>query len=82
MSHHPKESESSFIIHQIFREYDKSGKGWIDLNDMRIVIRQLAEDISEKDLDIIVKKCSRSSEEDPKITFEDFYDIMTVGTYF
>lgn len=70
----PLHNESKKDIAAIFRQYDRSGKGYIDMEDLREVNRHVKENLDDETLKLILKKAD--SDMDDKISFEDFYNVM------
>jgi Ca2+-binding EF-hand superfamily protein len=70
----PLYNETKKDIAAIFRRYDRNGKGYIDLEDLREVNRHVKENLDDETLKMILKKAD--SNLDNKITFEDFYSVM------
>lgn len=65
-------------IDNVFHEYDKSGKGYIDFEDMRRMAALNDENMTDDDIQDIL---DRSSKGTGKITSEDFYNIMVRKSY-
>ncbi len=72
-------NETKKQIAAIFKKYDRSNKGYIDLNDTREINRHLKENVDEAMLELMVQKAD--SNKDGRISFEDFYSVM-VKTYY
>jgi centrin-3 len=66
----PSHYETKDDITVIFRQYDKERKGYIDINDLRRIAKELKEDIDEETLVQIVNRVD--SNMDGKIKFNDF----------
>lgn len=65
-------------IDNVFLEYDKDGKGYIDFKDIRRVATLNEESMTDDEIQDIV---DRSSKGTGKITPEDFYNIMVKKSY-
>lgn len=74
MATKPIQNESRKEIATIFKKYDRSGKGYIDLEDLRDVNRHVKENLDEETLQLMLKRAD--SNFDNKISFEDFYTVM------
>lgn len=74
MSTKPIQNESRKEIASIFKKYDRTGKGYIDLEDLRDVNRHVKENLDEETLQLMLKRAD--SNFDNKISFEDFYAVM------
>jgi Ca2+-binding EF-hand superfamily protein len=70
----PLYNETKKDIAAIFKRYDRNGKGYIDMEDLREVNRHVKENLDDETLKMILKKAD--SNLDNKITFEDFYSVM------
>mmetsp|Transcript_50663 Transcript_50663/g.58080 ORF Transcript_50663/g.58080 Transcript_50663/m.58080 type:complete len:191 (-) Transcript_50663:26-598(-) len=64
-------------IEQVFRIFDSKNKGFIDKTDLRMVLRDLQEPITETELEEMVKKADSSG--NGQVTVDDFYNLMTQG---
>jgi len=71
----PHVYETKEDIQKIFKLYDRDKKGYIDVEDLRRVAQDLNEDIDEEILTEIVHKAD--SNMDGKISFNDFYNLVT-----
>ena len=75
----PYLNENRKLITTIFKKYDMTNKGYIDINDMREINRHVKENLDDETLKLMVKKCD--SNNDGKISFEDFYSVMVKNIY-
>ena len=66
-------------IERVFKLFDSNRRGEITLEDMKRVAKELGEDISEKELSEIIQRADLDN--DSKLTFEDFYQVMTKKTF-
>ena len=58
----------------IFLKYDKTRRGFFDINDLKRVSRELGENVEEEVLEEMIK--SIDSNMDGKVSFDDFYNAM------
>ena len=58
----------------IFLKYDKTKRGYFDINDLKRVSRELGENVEEEVLEEMIK--SIDSDMDGKVSFNDFYNAM------
>ncbi len=75
----PSNYETKEEIAKIFKKFDKKLKGYITIADLRDVAKELHEDVDEDILQEIVSRTD--SNKDGKISFEDFYNVMTKKIY-
>lgn len=68
----PKEKDTE--LQKVFREFDRENKGYIDLNNLKQMSRDLGEDEDEETLKEIIKRSGSSSE--GRIYFKEFKEIM------
>ena len=58
----------------IFLKYDRTKRGFFDINDLKRVSRELGENVEEEVLEEMIK--SIDSDMDGKVSFNDFYNAM------
>ena len=66
-------------IERVFKLFDSNRNGYISLEDMKRVAKELGEDISEKELAEIISRADLNG--DSKLDIEDFYNVMTKKTF-
>ena len=66
-------------LKRVFNLFDDSRQGFITLENLRRVARELGEEISEEELKEIVQRADLDG--DQKLGFEDFYNVMTKKTF-
>ena len=57
-----------------FRLFDKEGKGWIGLKDLRQVAKELGEDVALEEIEEMIAEASGNGA--TKVSEEDFFSIM------
>ena len=62
-------------VRVVFKKYDKHGRGYFTIDDLRQVAKDLGENVDEETLEEIVSRVDTNM--DGKISFEDFYNVMT-----
>jgi Ca2+-binding EF-hand superfamily protein len=62
-------------LRKIFDMFDASGKGYIEMDDLRAVATSLGETLSEEELQEMITRASSSGQS--HVTYEDFTAIMT-----
>ena len=58
----------------MFERFDYDHKGYIEMNDLIKMSKELGENLSENEIEQIFNNCSLDKK---KITFDEFYNIMT-----
>lgn len=58
----------------MFKKYDRTNKNYIDINDLREVNRHIKENLDDETLKLMLEKAD--SNQDGRISFEDFYSVM------
>lgn len=61
-------------IEETFRVFDKNGDGKIDFDDLKEVLTQLGEDVTDKDVNDMIKEADQSG--NGVIDFEEFMHMM------
>jgi len=69
------EGESREEIRKVFVLFDEDGDGFITVDDLTRISRELGEVISQKELHDMITRADTDA--DARIHFEDFYKIMT-----
>ena len=75
----PGEYETKEEIARVFKKFDKKQKGYITIGDLREVAKELHEDVDEDILQEIIARTD--SNKDGKLSFEDFFNVMTKKIY-
>ena len=73
----PKDTETE--IQKVFKEFDRDNKGYIDIDCLKRMAKELGEDEDEEMLREILKRSSANNE--GKIYYKDFKEIMTKKVY-
>lgn len=75
----PYLNETKKEIATVFKKYDRTNKGYIDMNDMREINRHIKENLDEETMRLMLEKAD--SNNDGRISFEDFYSVMVKNIY-
>jgi len=75
----PRDNETRKEIATIFRKYDRSGTGYIDLQDIKDVNQHVKEQLDDDTMQLMLKHAD--SNDDGRISFEDFYAAMIRHVY-
>ena len=59
----------------VFKKYDKQGKGYFTIDDLRQVAKDLGENIDEETLQEIISRIDTNM--NGRIYLENFYNVMT-----
>lgn len=73
------EKDSKEDIKKIFRLFDEDNTGYITTNNLKQVAKDLGENIDEVEIREMIERAD--SDGDGRVTFEDFYSIMTKKTF-
>ncbi|CAH1267592.1 CALM1 [Branchiostoma lanceolatum] len=74
MSKKQQESDSEKEIREAFRVFDKDGNGFITASELRVVMANLGEKLSDEEVDEMIDEAD--SDGDGHINFEEFYTTM------
>eukprot|EP00826_Nyctotherus_ovalis_P055536 TRINITY_DN7384_c0_g7_i2.p3 TRINITY_DN7384_c0_g7~~TRINITY_DN7384_c0_g7_i2.p3 ORF type:complete len:166 (-),score=65.51 TRINITY_DN7384_c0_g7_i2:135-632(-) len=66
-------------LYRIFSLFDEDETGFITIKELRKAARELGEEVSEEELQEIVRRVD--SNNDQKISVDDFYNIMSKKTF-
>lgn len=78
MTSQPKDKVRDRQVQHIFKKYDKKGKGYITLAELKEMGKVLNEkDDDEEMLKLMIKHAGSKD----KVTYQQFYQIMTKTVY-
>ena len=66
-------------LKEAFRLFDKEGNGYISTKTLKELLREIAPDLSDKELDTAVDEIDEDGS--GKIEFEEFWELMAGGEY-
>lgn len=69
------ENDTKDDIKKVFKLFDEEGNGFVSVQDLKRVAKELQENMDEVELQEMIDRAD--SDGDGKVTFEDFYKIMT-----
>lgn len=75
----PYLNERKKDIMQVFKKYDREGKGYINMEDIKEINRQLKENLDEDTMRQMLEKAD--SNRDGRMSFDDFYSVMIKTLY-
>jgi Ca2+-binding EF-hand superfamily protein len=75
----PYRNETKKEIAAIFKKYDRDNKNFLVLDDFREMNSHVKENLDDETLRLMVEKAD--SNRDGKVSFEDFYSVMTKNIY-
>ena len=73
------ERDTKEDILKVFKLFDENGDGYIDILGLKKVAKELGENMDENELMEMIERADTDG--DKKVTFEDFYNIMTKKTF-
>ena len=73
------ERDTKEDIMKVFKLFDESGEGVIDIVSLEKVAKELGENMDRNELMEMIERAD--SDGDKQVTFEDFYNIMTKKTF-
>ena len=62
-------------LRKVFNLFDEEKSGYITINNLKKVIRELGENIDEHELQEMIEKAD--ADNDSRVSEEEFYNIMT-----
>lgn len=62
-------------LERLFKELDKSGDGYLDKNELKVLLEKSGRKFSDQDLQAILKEADKNG--DNKISFKEFVDACT-----
>lgn len=71
----PEDTEED--IRKVYRLYDKQNKGFINEEDLRRVVEIVGEPMSDEEIRELLQIAGESN----KVTFGDFYEMMTRNNF-
>lgn len=71
------ETELSDLLKKVFNNFDKSGDGFIDINEIEVLCRELGMDVTRSEYKETIKGLDVNK--DGKISFEEFIDWWKTG---
>ena len=66
-------------ILKVFKLFDDGGEGYIDIMGLKKISKELGENMDENELIEMIERADTDG--DNRVTFEDFYNIMTKKTF-
>ena len=73
------ERDTKEDILKVFKLFDESGEGYIEITGLKKVAKELGENMDDAELLEMIERAD--SDGDNRVTFEDFYNIMTKKTF-
>ena len=61
-------------LHDVFDIFDTNGTGYIDRNDLRVLMKKLAQDLTEEEITQIMEEVDQDG--DNQISFEEFRTLV------
>ena len=79
MAGREKGKDSNRQLHHAFKKYDRKGKGYITLADLKEMSKLLGENDDEEMLTLMMTRASKTNA--TRISYQEFYEIMTSAVY-
>ncbi len=73
------EKDSKEDIKKVFRLFDEDNTGYITTNNLKRIAKDLGENMDDTEIREMIERAD--SDGDGRVTFEDFYSIMTKKTF-
>ncbi len=73
------ENDSKEDIKKVFKLFDEEGNGYVTIEDLKRVAKELSENMETIEMQEMITRAD--SDADGRVTFEDFYNIMTKKTF-
>lgn len=73
------ENNTEDDLRRVFKLFDEERDNQISVENLKKVARELGEDISDEELNEIIKRADLDG--DGKLGFEDFYQVITKKTF-
>ena len=73
------ENDSKEDIKKVFKLFDEEGNGYITIEDLKRVAKELSENMESIEMQEMIERADGDA--DGRVTFEDFYNIMTKKTF-
>mmetsp|Transcript_1610 Transcript_1610/g.1993 ORF Transcript_1610/g.1993 Transcript_1610/m.1993 type:complete len:159 (-) Transcript_1610:106-582(-) len=73
------DTDSRDDIMKVFQLFDEEDKGYITVDNLKNVTRELGENMTKDELAEMITRAD--TDDDGKVSFEDFYAIMTKKSY-
>jgi Ca2+-binding EF-hand superfamily protein/uncharacterized protein YkwD len=79
MTENVVDESSKEEVRKVFNLFDVDQTGYIELKNLRQIARELGENLKEEDIIELITKSDADG--DGKVSFQEFYDIMSRTTY-
>mmetsp|Transcript_940 Transcript_940/g.1721 ORF Transcript_940/g.1721 Transcript_940/m.1721 type:complete len:105 (-) Transcript_940:292-606(-) len=73
------DTDSRDDIMKVFKLFDEDSTNYITVDNLRKITRELGENMTQEELAEMISRAD--SDGDGRVTFDDFYNIMTKKTY-
>ena len=73
------ENDSKEDIKKVFKLFDEEGNGYITIDDLKRVAKELSENMDTIEMQEMIERADGDA--DGRVSFEDFYNIMTKKTF-
>lgn len=73
------ENDTTDDIRKVFKLFDEDGNGFLTIYDLKRITKELGEEMEDSELNEMIER--GDSDGDGKVSFEDFYQVMTKKTF-
>lgn len=73
------DNDSKDDIRKVFKLFDEEGNGFLSVIDLHRVAKELGENMDENELKEMIDRAD--SDGDGKVSFDDFYQVMTKKSF-
>ncbi|XP_009704721.1 PREDICTED: calmodulin, striated muscle, partial [Cariama cristata] len=72
-----RDTDSEEEIREAFRVFDKDGNGYISAAELRHVMTNLGEKLTDEEVDEMIKEADCNNNNDGQVNYEEFVRMMT-----
>ena len=73
------DNDSKDDIRKVFKLFDEEGNGFLSINDLKRVAKELGENMDENELKEMIERADGDG--DGKVSFDDFFTVMTKKSF-
>lgn len=73
------ENDSVEDMKKVFKLFDENGNGYVELTDLKRIAKELSENMDDMELKEMIERADTDG--DGKVSFDDFYEIMTKKSF-
>ena len=73
------DNDSKDDIRKVFKLFDEGGNGYVTITDLKRITKELGENLDENEMNEMIERAD--SDGDGKVSFDDFYQVMTKKSF-